>query len=333
MNLKKAIVATLVVSSMLAALAGPIPAGAEGAQEKQQEQQQSDSKKVQIDKKQAAKLQKAVRQYAGKEIKLEDVGELKFVTQVTVQSVDGKYGVFYNHKSGQIGGVFSKTTIDKISKKDQDEILKVLKGMYSKKTYAFDKEVHVERYYDNKKENLRDYTSYTLTGKDFTVELVKNHPSMKEYINGVMIFFDKKELEPKLLKTAAEAVKTTLDHDFDVTKAHLSYGGLIENTWMLQDDKVTIYMESGKVASLINEQGNKVTTNKEMTEKEAKEAVAPIAKKLFNIDITGYEVKWDNLFKDYRFIEKNDVTTVRAALDADKNVVYIKSGSRAAAGN
>ncbi|MDU5146120.1 MAG: hypothetical protein E6230_28645 [Paenibacillus dendritiformis] len=35
MNLKKAIVATLVVSGMLAALAGPIPAGAEAAQEQQ----------------------------------------------------------------------------------------------------------------------------------------------------------------------------------------------------------------------------------------------------------------------------------------------------------
>ncbi|MDU5146121.1 MAG: hypothetical protein E6230_28650 [Paenibacillus dendritiformis] len=131
-----------------------------------------------------------------------------------------------------------------------------------------------------------------------------------------------------MLKSATEAIKTAFDHQFDVTKAQIEH-----HTWVLEDDKVKVYMENEKAISLINKQGNKVTTNKEMTEKEAKEAVAPLAKKLFNIDITGYEVKWDSLFKDYRFIEKDDITAVRAALDAEKNVVYIKSGSRAAAGN
>lgn len=70
MNVKKAIFATLIVSSMLSTLAGPIPAGAEAAQEKQQEKQQSDGKKVEIDKKMAAKLHKAVSQFAGKRLSL-----------------------------------------------------------------------------------------------------------------------------------------------------------------------------------------------------------------------------------------------------------------------
>nr|WP_272595629.1 hypothetical protein [Paenibacillus apiarius] len=311
---------------MLAALAGPIPAGAEAAQEKQQEQQQSDGKKVQIDKKMAAKLQKAVKQFAGKEIKLEDVGELENGL-VTVQSADGKYGVFFDPKKEKIWSVSVKTTIDKVGKKFQDEALEQLKKAYSKKKYVFNKEVTQSQSYDNSKGKLGEYVTYNLDGKDFRARVIAN--ISEGYASAsATIDVDKKELDPKLLKTATEASKTAFDHQFDVTKAQIE-----SHTWMLQDDKVTIYMESGKAVSLINEQGNKVTTNKEITEKEATEAVAPLAKKLFNIDITGYKVKWDNLFKDYRFIEKDEITAVRAALDADKNVVYIKSGSRAAAGN
>ncbi|MCM3291012.1 hypothetical protein M3661_12835 [Paenibacillus sp. MER 180] len=51
MNLKKAILASMIVSSMLVAVAGPIAAGAEAAQA----QKQTDNKKVQIDQKLAAK--------------------------------------------------------------------------------------------------------------------------------------------------------------------------------------------------------------------------------------------------------------------------------------
>lgn len=96
---------------------------------------------------------------------------------------------------------------------------------------------------------------------------------------------------------------------------------------MLQDDKVTIYADTktGKAISIINELGIKVRDNKGISEKEAKEAVAPLAKKLFNIDIDGYNVKWDSLMKDYYFTKKNG-TSVRAALDANKKVVYMKAG-------
>ncbi|EPY10698.1 hypothetical protein [Paenibacillus alvei] len=325
MNLKKVILASLIVSSMLATLAGPIPAGAEAAQENQQEQQ-SDNKKVPIDKKLAPKLQKAVNQYAGKEIKLKDTGEHINESLVTVQSADGNYGVGFDLKNGKIWFVSNKTTIDKVDKKFQNEALKELKNAYSKKKYVFNKDVTQSRSYDNSKGKFGDYMFYEFSGKDFKVSVNANI-SEGYAMSVVTIDIDKKELDPKLLKSATEAIKTAFDHQFDVTKAQIEH-----YTWVLEDDKVTVYMEKGKAISLINKQGNQVTTNKEMTEKEAKEAVAPLAKKLFNIDITGYEVKWDSLFKDYRFIEKNDVTAVRAALDAEKNVVYIKSGSRAAGG-
>lgn len=324
MNLKKVILASLIVSSMLATLAGPIPAGAEAAQENQQEQQ-SDNKKVPIDKKLAPKLQKAVNEFAGKEIKLKDVGELN-KGQVILLSTDEKYGVGFDPESGKIWFVSNKTTIDKVDKKFQDEALKELKDSYSKKKYVFNKEVTQSRSYDNSKGKFGDYMFYEFSGKDFKVSVNANI-SEGYAISVARIDIDKKELDLNLLKSATEAIKTAFDHQLDVTKAHIE-----QRTWMLEDDKVTVYMEKRKAISLINKQGNKVTTNKEMTEKEAKEAVAPLAKQLFNIDITGYEVKWDSLFKDYRFIEKNDVTAVRAALDAEKNVVYIKSGSRAAAG-
>ncbi|MBN3525013.1 hypothetical protein [Paenibacillus apiarius] len=328
MNVKKAILASMIVSSMLVTLAGPNPAGAEAAQE--QQQQKAERKKFQIDKKMAAKLQKAVKQFAGKEIKLEDVGELEN-GQVTVQSADGKYGVFFDPKKERIWSVSVKTTIDKVGKKFQDEALEQLKKAYSKKKYVFNKEVRQSQSYDNSKGKLGEYVTYNLDGKDFRTRVTAN--ISEDYAStSATIDVDKKELDPKLLKTATEASKTAFDHQFDVTKAQIESQWTM-HTWMLQDDKVTIYMDNGKAVSLINEQGNKVTTNKEITEKEATEAVAPLAKKLFNIDITGYKVKWDSLFKDYRFIEKDEITAVRAALDADKNVVYIKSGSRAAAGN
>ncbi|EPY13364.1 hypothetical protein [Paenibacillus sp. E194] len=65
-------------------------------------------------------------------------------------------------------------------------------------------------------------------------------------------------------------------------------------------------------------------TDQRITAKDAQEVVAPLAKELFNIDITGYEVKWDNTNKDYGFV-KGKETIMRAALDADKNAVYILS--------
>ncbi|MGG3839306.1 hypothetical protein QJQ58_16510 [Paenibacillus dendritiformis] len=333
MNLKKTIVATLIASGMLAALAGPIPAGAEAAQETQQEQQ-SDSKKVPIDKKLLPKLQKAVKQFAGKEIKLQDVGEFdnEARTVIEVKSEDGNYRAYFQHKSGRIWGVSGDTTIDKIGKKDKDEILKILKGMYSKKTYKFDKEVVMYTNYDDKNEKLTDHITYQLRGTDFTVSL-DTWPQDKR-LYGANIKFDKKELDSKLLKTAAEAVKTALDHDFDVTEAALVYTGDRGNSWVLEDDNAMVYVEAktGKATNFFHHARKQVTTNKVITEKEAKEKIAPIAKKLFNIDISKSEVKWDSLYKDYCFFIENKGTVVRAALDADKNVVYLKSGDNAAHG-
>ncbi|MCY9517407.1 hypothetical protein [Paenibacillus apiarius] len=333
MILKKAIVATLVVSGMLAALAGPIPASVEAAQEQQQEQQ-SVSKEVKIDKKLAAKLQKAVKQFAGKEIKLPDVGQMTFDKNAKVESADGKYVVHFDYKNGEIWEVNGKVAIDTISKQDREKILKVLKGAYAKKTYNFDKEAIMKRAYDGKKGKLGEYLSYTLTGKDFEAIYVKNgsiQKGQKDYVNGVTIKFAKEELDPKLLDSAAKAVKTAFDHDFDLAAAYLSSNGQ-NHTWGLEDKEVSLEIESksGKVSNIFHETRKKVTTQKEITANEAKEVIAPIAKELFNIDISEYEVKWDNLFKDYCF---GKATEVRAALDAGKNVVYIKSGSRAASGN
>lgn len=334
MNLKKTIVATLVVSGMLTALAGPIPAGAEAAQNKQQEQQQSDSKKVPIDKKLVPKLQKAVKQFAGKEVKLQDVGEFdnEARTVIEVKSEDGNYRAYFEHKSGRIWGVSGDTTIDQIGKKDQDEILKILKGMYSKKTYAFDEEVVMYTNYDDKNEKLTEHITYQLRGTDFTVSL-DTWPQDKR-LYGANIKFVKKELDSKLLKTAAEAVKTALDHEFDVKEATLVYTGDRGNSWVLEDDNAMVYVEAktGKATNFYHHARKQVTTTKVITEKEAKEKIAPIAKKLFNIDISKSEVKWDSLYKDYCFFIQNKGTVVRAALDADKNVVYLKSGDNAAHG-
>ncbi|NOJ74116.1 hypothetical protein HMI46_26785, partial [Paenibacillus alvei] len=172
MNLKKVILAPLIVSSMLATLAGPIPAGAEAAQENQQEQQ-SDNKKVPIDKKLAPKLQKAVNELAGKEIKLKDVGE--FINgQVRLLSEDEKYGVHFDSKSGKIWSVSVMTTIDKVDKKFQDEALKQLKSAYSKKKYIFNKDVTQSRSYDNSKGKFGDYMFYGFSGKDFKVQVNAN---------------------------------------------------------------------------------------------------------------------------------------------------------------
>ncbi|MEC0064545.1 hypothetical protein P4H37_13755 [Paenibacillus thiaminolyticus] len=332
MNVKKAIFATLIVSSMLSTLAGPIPAGAEAAQEKQQEQQQSDGKKVEIDKKMAAKLHKAVSQFAGKEIKLKEVAEDPAANIVEVKSIDGKYNVKFVPEHGIIMSIESETTIDKISKEDQDKVLKELKELYPKKKYVFNKEVPMSQSYDNQKEKLEDGVSYLLRGKDFSASLTKNDSSTN--VGFIVIDIDKKELDPKLLKSAKEAIKTAFDHQFDVTKATLVNGSMSKPEWRFGDDKVSICVElkTGEVISIENQQGKKVTTNKGITEKEAKEAVAPLAKELFNIDITGSEVKWDSLIRYYRFIQ-NKVTKVRAALDADKNVVHIESGWLAALGD
>ncbi|MCY9517410.1 hypothetical protein [Paenibacillus apiarius] len=318
MNVKKAILASIIVSSMLVTVAGPIPAGAEAAQE----QQQSDSKKVQIDKTMAAKLQKAVKQFAGKEIKLQDVGESTSAEIAKVTSIDGKYIVHFDYKKGEVWSIDGTVPLDKISKEAQEEVLKALKEAYAKKTYVLDKEVVLTKPYDGKKEKLKDYFSYTLTGKDFEAIW-----SGTGFVREVTIKLAKEELDSKWLETATKAMKTAFDHDLNVTAAYLVSVG--ENYYMLslKDNDVSLEMEAkkGKVLNVYHKTRKKVTNDQEITEKDAKEVVAPLAKELFNIDIAGYEVKWDNTLKDYCFV-KGKETVVRAALDADKNAVYIISG-------
>ncbi|BFH62889.1 hypothetical protein [Paenibacillus azoreducens] len=320
MNVKKAILASMIVSGMLVAVAGPIPAGAEAAQE----QKQTDNKKVQIDNKLAAKLQKAIKQYAGKEIKLKNVGE-KIESSpdgAKVESVDGKYAILFNVGSGGIWGIEEIVTIDKISKEDQEKVLKVLKGAYANKTYNFNKEVIMHRGYDGDKEKLGVTLSYKLTGKDFEVYFFKeNTPKMpKDEVSAFEIRFTKEELDPKLLETATKAVKTAFNHDLEVTAANLN-----RFTWTLKDKDVSLQMENGKVTNILHKTRKAVTTNKEITENVAKEVVAPLAKELFNMDIAGLEVKWDSTYKNYYFLKGKQIE-LRVALDADKNVVFITSG-------
>ncbi|MCM3291015.1 hypothetical protein M3661_12850 [Paenibacillus sp. MER 180] len=321
MNLKKAILASMIVSSMLVAVAGPIAAGAEAAQA----QKQTDNKKVQIDQKLAAKLQKAVKQFAEKEIKLQEAAETTFATDAKVTSIDGKYVVYFDYKKGEVRQIDGTIPIDKISKQDQEKILKALKSAYAKKTYVLDKEVVLSRLYDGKNEKLKDdYFSYWLTGKDFEAHWEASGKA--EFESRVLIKLAKEELDSKSLETAAKAMKTAFDHDFEITEAQLYSKGDKVQTLSLKDNDVSLQMEAkkGKVLNVFNNTRKKVTTNQEVTEKDAKEVVAPLAKELFNIDISGCEVKWDNLFKDYYFV-KGKETVLQAALDAEKKPVYIRT--------
>ncbi|WP_336245825.1 hypothetical protein [Paenibacillus apiarius] len=130
-------------------------------------------------------------------------------------------------------------------------------------------------------------------------------------------------------------MKTAFDHDFEITEAQLHSDGDKVQMLALRDNDVSLHMEAkkGKVLNVSHITRKKVTTNQEVTEKDAKEVVAPLAKELFNIDISGCEVKWDNLFKDYYFV-KGKETVLKAALDADKKPVYIiLSGSGLMVGN
>jgi len=320
MNIKKAILASMIVSSMLVAVAGPIPAGAAAAQE----QKQADNKKVQIDQKLAAKLQKAIKVYAGKEIKLKNVGEkIEFSPSAKVDSVDGKYAIRFIIDNGKIWGIDEKVTIDKISKEDQEKILTVLKKAYANKTYAFNKEVIMQRGYDGEKEKLGVNLSYTLTGKDFDVSFAKENSAkeLKGTVGGFKIQFTKEELDPKLLETAVKATKTAFNHDLMVTNAQLTNG----IGWMLEDKDVLVEMERGKLTKVSHKTRKAVTTNKEISDKEAKDVVAPLAKELFNMDIAQLEVKWVSEYENYYFF-KDKKPVLRAALDANKNVVSIIAG-------
>ena len=330
MNMKKAILASMIVSSMLVAVSGPIPAGAEAAQG----QKETINKKVQIDQKLAAKLQKAVKQFAGKEVKLQDTAEDIRDSDAKVKSVDGKYVVYFNYKKGEVWSMDGTIPLDKISKEAQEKVLKALKGAYTKKTYVLDKEVVLHRLYDGKKEKLKDdYFSYRLTGKDF--EANWEVWGKAEFVGRVAIKLAKEDLDSKLLETAAKAIKTAFDHDFEITAAQLHSNGDLDQMLSLKDNDVSLEMEAkkGKVLNVFHNTRKKVTTDQAVTEKEVKEVIAPLAKELFNIDVLGLEAKWDNKFKDY-YLKKKKKTVLKAALDADKKPVYIiSSGSGLIVGN
>ncbi|RJG23502.1 hypothetical protein [Paenibacillus thiaminolyticus] len=83
----------------------------------------------------AAKLQKAVKEFAGKEIKLNlQDASLHISGLVEVKSADGKYGIDYQQKTGEIITITGNQSIDKVSMEDQNEVLKVLKGWMRRKT-------------------------------------------------------------------------------------------------------------------------------------------------------------------------------------------------------
>lgn len=101
----------------------------------------------------AAKLQKAIKQFAGKEIKLQDAAESIIDSEAKVKSVDGKYVVYFNYKKGEIWSIEGAVPLDKMSKEDQKKVLEALKKAYAKKTYVLDKEMVLIRPYDGKKRN------------------------------------------------------------------------------------------------------------------------------------------------------------------------------------
>ncbi|MFW5438840.1 hypothetical protein [Paenibacillus apiarius] len=127
---------------------------------------------------------------------MQKVGKLgvNTATVAEVRSVDGKYFLEFDSETGRIWTVGGQTaTIDQFSKQDQEEVLKVLKGMYAKKNYAFDKEVEVTHQYTDEKAELRDWITYRLKGKDFSAYLDK-HGLVRDHISHIEIYFDKKEL-------------------------------------------------------------------------------------------------------------------------------------------
>ncbi|EPY08704.1 hypothetical protein PAALTS15_03992 [Paenibacillus alvei TS-15] len=327
MNLKKAILATMIVSSMFVTLAGPTFVGAEAAGGKQQEQTSGSS--IQVDKKVAANLQKSVNQFAGKEIKLKFENAFKHPFDLaTVPSADELYKIDFKPSTGELINIKGIQTLDKVSKDDQKELLNKLKGMYAKKAYAFHKEVQITQRYDKGKVYN---TLYLLEGKDFVISWIKyphEQSKNKNYIGAAVIQVDKNELEPKLLKTAADAVKTALDQEFEVKKAELGYyAGAKGDMWKLKGDHITLAVEAktGKTEYVYDVARKQADTA--VTEKEVKEIAAPIAKKLFHMDIQGLEVKWDKSARDFCFVQ-NKETKMSVALDADKNVVYMFSGLR-----
>lgn len=161
-----------------------------------------------------------------------------------------------------------------------------------------------------------------------SIKLVKwirrQENSAKEFagnVGGFEIQFTKGELDLKLLETSAKATKTAFNHDLEVTNAKLINGF----RWILEDKGVSVEMELGKVTNVFHKTRKAVTTNKEITEKEAKDVVAPLAKELFNMEIAELEVKWVSEYENYYFV-KDKKPVLRAALDADKNVVSIIAG-------
>ncbi|WP_289356977.1 MULTISPECIES: hypothetical protein [unclassified Paenibacillus] len=351
MFMKKAIIATLVVSGMLAALGGSIPVEAAAAQE----QKQPEKVKVQIDKKMADKLKKAMKELAGKEVKMQDVGESYSGSggSATIRSVDDKYSIDFNPKTGGIWWGFAKISIDEVSKEDRNKVLQRLKELYPNKTYVLSNEVEMQRRYDDKQAKFVD-TRYVFTEEDFYISLYKPGAGSKanDQLNGYSITVDAKKLDPKWTKAAAEIVKTAFNHELkEVTEATLRHGNydykkvLAIPKWVLQGDGIYVEIDtkSGKAIEVIHKSRlkEKVTTDKEITAKVAKEVIAPLAQKVLGVDISGCEVEWDNRLKEYRFhndyTDKKDgkvvATKLRAALDADKNAVYLVGGEHAIHGS
>ncbi|MBE9918448.1 hypothetical protein G8C92_31170, partial [Paenibacillus donghaensis] len=203
-------------------------------------------------------------------------------------------------------------------------------------------EVIMYRPYDSEKGKFIDHITNEFKGKNFIVNLTRNGFSTDKTLRvtqAIIEFDDANEIESKVLNTAEEAMKTVLNQDANFKGATLSMDG-----WFLGDADAFVEMDAktNKVRDVINmgRIKEKVKTDKEITAKEAKEVVAPLAKKFFDIDITGYEVKWDDNTKNYRFVEyhttkkgeKVEETIMRVTFDANKNILSLTSGTKAAAG-
>lgn len=310
------------------------------------QKQKQVGKTVTLSKAETEMLQKIISQSMTKDIKLKDVGALRsdeIADEVTVTSVDGKYEVGFFRKGGRGVSIRGTVSLDAIQKADRDKALQKLQQLYPAKTYTFDPEVEFFQSYDDVWKQF-NHASYRLKGKDFFIQLNDESVGIEKKAAAPQlkpghyeITINANELDAQLKKKASDAVKMTLNQNFNATtSATLSPMGFEQTpSWTLNGDGVSLWMEaaSGKVKGMEHKARAQqvVKTNKEIPEQEARKVVAEAVKKLYNVDISGYTMTWDSVpFPEYR-LETGGTGTgkqvITVALDANKKVVAINSYS------
>ncbi|GIO09535.1 hypothetical protein J31TS6_55630 [Brevibacillus reuszeri] len=232
-----------------------------------------------------------------------------------ISAKDSRGEVLVTKKEGKV--VFVKVTLkfNEVAANLQNTVTSTLKGMDAKRAYVIDS---VERI------NWEKENDWQFNGKDVSVSI----DAQTGKVNTASLRYTAQQMNAKVVETAHKTLKSLSNGNTQVLLPDVT---LVKDTqrhwdqvWSFMDSSRTysiiIGAKTGKVvsATIFNEFSNdnyvsdedipKVFAKPFYTKEKAIVAVNPMMKKVFNLDLSGYNVS--SKYNEYTFTKKGKPTVI-----------------------